>query len=211
MRDFLLLTSTMLIALGLVLTSFGAASAKDNANPIVTIKTNLGDITVELYPDKAPETVQNFLWYVDSKFYEGLVFHRVMPNFMIQAGGHTKDMVRKETRPAIKNEASNGLSNLRGTIAMARLGEPHSATSQFYINVKDNQPLDFKNKDSAQGWGYCVFGKVISGMDTVDKIRQVPTMSKDGYNDVPVEPVLITKVYKPTKEEIDALKAKKKP
>ncbi len=138
------------------------------------MKTSVGDIAIELYPDKAPETVANFLWYVDNKFYDGLIFHRVMSNFMIQGGGFNKDMLRKETKPSIKNEADNGLSNMRGTIAMARTGDPHSASSQFFINVKDNKPLDFKSKANPAGWGYCVFGKVISGMDVVDKIRQVP-------------------------------------
>ena len=210
MRDLSLFTFTTLVAVGLVMTSFGAAAAQQKANPVVMMKTSSGDIAVELYPDKAPETVQNFLWYVDNKFYDGLIFHRVMSNFMIQGGGFNKDMIKKETKPAIKNEADNGLSNMRGTIAMARTGDPHSASSQFYINVKDNQPLDFKSKANPAGWGYCVFGKVIGGMDAVDKIRQVPVTTKDGYENVPVEPVVIQKVYKMAPDEIQALKVKNK-
>lgn len=212
MRDFLVLSVTLFVAIGLVVMSFDAAAAqeKPKANPIVTMKTTFGDITIELYPDKAPATVSNFLSYVDKKFYEGLIFHRVMANFMIQGGGFTKDMVRKEGGAAIQNEADNGLSNLKGTIAMARTGDPHSATSQFFINVKDNAALDFKSK-TPQGWGYCVFGKVIAGMDVVDKIRQVSTTSKAGNENVPVDPIVITKVYRLADDEIKALKAKAKP
>ncbi len=213
MRDLSIVTAIWCIALGLVMMNFSpsASQDKEKANPVVTMQTTFGDITVELNPGKAPETVKNFLWYVDNKFYEGLIFHRVIANFMIQGGGLTKDMVRKQPNAEIKNEADNGLSNLAGTIAMARTGEPHSASSQFYINVKDNVELDFKNKNTPQGWGYCVFGKVISGMDVVEKIRQAPTTSKSGNNDVPVEPIVITKVYRLADDELKALKAKQKP
>lgn len=211
MRDFAVITVFLCIAVGLVLMNFGAAAQeKPKANPIVVMKTSSGDITVELYPDKAPVTVANFLSYVDEKFYEGLIFHRVMSNFMIQGGGFTKDMVRKESKAAIQNEADNGLSNLRGTIAMARTNDPHSATSQFFINVKDNAALDFKNKNSSQGWGYCVFGKVIDGMDAVDQIRQVPTTTKAGNENVPVNPIVIKKAYRLAEDEIKAMKTKDK-
>ena len=138
--------------------------------PVVLIKTTQGNVTVELDIEKAPISVKNFLSYVDKKFYNGTVFHRVIPNFMIQGGGFTKNMQRKKTQDPIKNEAFNGLSNKRGTIAMARTNRVDSATSQFFINVRDNKPLDHRDY-SAQNFGYCVFGKVTSGMDVVDKIR----------------------------------------
>jgi cyclophilin family peptidyl-prolyl cis-trans isomerase len=203
-------TPLLFITLGLVVASVGAGRAEEKAHPVVLMKTTSGDITIELFPDKAPVTVKNFLTYVDNKFYEGLIFHRVIANFMIQGGGLTKDMVRKEPAAPIANEADNGLSNLRGTIAMARTGDPHSASSQFFINVKDNAPLDFKSKNSGGEWGYCVFGKVISGMDVVDKIRDVPTHSMPGgYNDVPVDPVVINSVTRLTDAEVKALKEKK--
>lgn len=200
------------IALSLVaMMSFGSAGAQDKAqeNPIVVMKTSMGDITIELYPDKAPLSVKNFLNYVDTKFYEGLIFHRVMSNFMIQGGGFTPDMVRKEGGAPIQNEADNKLSNERGTIAMARTSDPHSATSQFFINVKDNKALDFTAK-SPQGWGYAVYGKVIDGMDVVDAIRQVKTTTKAGNENVPVDPIVIKKVYRLADDEVKALKAKQK-
>jgi cyclophilin family peptidyl-prolyl cis-trans isomerase len=208
MKSLLVIGAVALVTVGITLMSFGPAAAETKDNPVVSMKTTYGDIAIELYPDKAPETVDNFLTYVDGKFYEGLIFHRVIPTFMIQGGGFTKEMARKEPNTSIKNEADNGLSNMRGTIAMARTGDPHSASSQFFINVKDNKALDFKSKSNGQTWGYCVFGKVIAGMDVVDEIRQVKTTSKDGYNDVPVEPVVITKVYRLGKDEIQAVKAK---
>lgn len=212
MKELLLLAAALSVAVGLVAMSFDAAAAQDKpkASPVVTMKTTMGDVTIELYPDKAPNTVANFLSYVDKKFYDGLIFHRVIANFMIQGGGFTKDMVRKEGTAAIQNEADNGLSNVKGTIAMARTNDPHSATSQFFINVKDNAALDFKNKNSGAGWGYCVFGKVIAGMEVVEKIRQVPTTTKAGNENVPVEPVVITKVYRLAEDEVKALKAKEK-
>jgi cyclophilin family peptidyl-prolyl cis-trans isomerase len=144
-------------------------------NPIVKIQTNLGDIYVELFPDKAPRTVANFLQYVEDDFYTNTIFHRVMRDFMIQGGGFTPTFERKETRPPIINEADNGLSNVRSTIAMARTFEPQSATAQFYINVVDNSfKLDHKN-NTPRGYGYAVFGKVTKGMDVVDAIRDIPT------------------------------------
>jgi cyclophilin family peptidyl-prolyl cis-trans isomerase len=158
----------------------------------VLIATNVGDIIIELYPDKAPVSVENFLKYVDDGFYTDTIFHRVIRGFVIQAGGFTADMKRKNTLPPVTNEANNGLSNDRGTIAMARTGVIDSATSQFYINLKDNLPLNYRD-DSNRGYGYCVFGRVISGMETVDKIAGVITVAKDNYRGVPQEDIVITK------------------
>ncbi|MBV34502.1 MAG: cyclophilin [Rickettsiales bacterium] len=162
------------------------------SNPLVTFSTNHGDITLELYPEKAPETVKNFLSYVEEGHYDGTIFHRVIPNFMIQGGGFTPDMEQKETKEPIANEANNGLTNEIGSIAMARTMEPHSASSQFFINVNDNDFLNFKS-ESPSGWGYCVFGKVTEGMDVVNAIKDVPTGSYSMHQDVPTETVLITK------------------
>ncbi|VAX13217.1 Peptidyl-prolyl cis-trans isomerase PpiB [hydrothermal vent metagenome] len=162
--------------------------------PQVKIETNMGDIIVLLEPDKAPKTVENFLTYAKDGFYNNTIFHRVISNFMIQGGGFTTDYQRKPTRAPIKNEADNGLSNLRGTIAMARTMDPHSATAQFFINVKDNTFLDFTSK-SPRGWGYTVFGKVIKGMDTVNRIRSVATGPGGPFpTDVPQEAVIIKSV-----------------
>ena len=163
------------------------------ANPQVVIETNKGKIVAELYPGKAPKTVENFLAYVESGFYDGTVFHRVIPGFMVQGGGFTQDLVKKDTRPAIENEADNGLRNGRGTLAMARTNAPHSATAQFFINLVDNGFLDFRAKN-ARSWGYAVFGKVTEGLDVVDAIATVSTGSKNRMRNVPVEPVIITKV-----------------
>lgn len=159
-------------------------------NPMVILKTSKGDIQVELYPDKAPDTVANFLKYVDDGFYNGTIFHRVIGNFMIQGGGFTKDMQQKPTRAPVKNEAANGLKNTRGTLAMARTGDPHSATAQFFINVVDNGFLNHTSPDP-RGYGYCVFGKVVSGLDVVDAIRGVATGNRGMFQDVPVESVEI--------------------
>lgn len=163
------------------------------SRPLVEMRTNLGTITLELYPDKAPKTVDNFLSYVRRGFYDGTIFHRVVPGFVIQGGGFTPDMTKKETEPPIENEADNGLRNLRGTICMARTNDPHSATSQFFINTRDNAPLDFRER-SLRGWGYAVFGKVIEGMEVVDEIEGVQTTNRDGYQDVPADPVVIESV-----------------
>ena len=164
------------------------------ANPQVKLETSKGDIVLELYEDKAPATVANFLGYVESGFYAGTVFHRIIPNFMVQGGGFDQQYQQKKTRAPIQNEADNGLSNTRGTIAMARTGDPHSATAQFFINTVDNGPLDFTAKHP-RGWGYAVFGKVVSGMDVVDAISATPTgVGKlQGYpaRDVPTTPVII--------------------
>ena len=159
-------------------------------NPKVVLETSRGTIVLELYPDKAPETVKNFLDYVDAKYYNGTIFHRVIPKFMIQGGGFTADMKRKTTRAPIKNEADQGLKNNRGTIAMARTGDPHSATAQFFINTINNDFLNHRSK-SQQGWGYAAFGQVVEGMETVDAISAVKTGTRGGFRDVPAEPVVI--------------------
>jgi len=160
-------------------------------NPKVIMDTTKGQLTIELYPKEAPETVKNFLAYVDSGFYNGTIFHRVMPNFMIQGGGFTPDMQQKSTRPPIKIESDNGLKNLRGTLAMARTQDPNSATAQFFINSVDNGFLNFTAK-TVQGWGYAVFGKIVQGMEVVDEISKVKTGAKGMHRDVPVETIAIT-------------------
>lgn len=161
-------------------------------NPQVLLETTSGDILVELFPDKAPKTVENFLKYVEESFYDNTIFHRVIPNFMIQGGGMDAKMREKPTHDAIPNEADNGLQNVRGTIAMARTADPHSASAQFFINLKDNDFLNH-SEPTREGWGYAVFGKVIDGMDVVDKIAKVKTRSQGIHDDVPVDMVLITK------------------
>jgi peptidyl-prolyl cis-trans isomerase B (cyclophilin B) len=177
-----------LIVLGAVVTA--GASMAVAANPKVEMETSKGKMVIELYLEKAPETVKNFLNYVKAKFYDGTIFHRVIPKFMIQGGGFTSDMKRKSGGAPIKNEADNGLKNDRGTIAMARTGDPHSATAQFFINTIDNDGLNHKSK-TQQGWGYVVFGKVITGMDVVDAISAVKTVTRGGYRDVPAETIQI--------------------
>ncbi len=157
---------------------------------MVTLHTNFGDITLELNAEKAPVTAANFLKYVDNGFYDNTIFHRVINGFMIQGGGFDTDMNQKPTEAEIKNEADNGLGNEKYTIAMARTSAPHSASSQFFINVADNDFLNF-TAPNGSGWGYCVFGKVTAGMDVVDKIKQVATSSRRGHQDVPVENVII--------------------
>jgi peptidyl-prolyl cis-trans isomerase B (cyclophilin B) len=157
------------------------------------METAEGEILIELYEDKAPKTVENFLRYVDEKFYEGTIFHRVINNFMIQGGGFDFSMQQKETHDPVENEADNGLKNELGTLAMARTMDPHSATAQFFINVKDNSFLNHTAK-SMEGWGYCVFGKVVDGMDVVEKIKKVRTGSYGPMDDVPKEPISIISV-----------------
>ena len=159
---------------------------------MIRLHTSKGAIDIELDHDKAPVTAENFEQYVKDGFYDGTLFHRVIDSFMIQGGGLTPDMSTKPTRSPIKNEADNGLKNVTGSIAMARTGDPHSATAQFFINVKDNSFLDFKSPD-INGWGYCVFGKVVNGMDVVNDIKTQPTTSKKGHQDVPAEDILIEK------------------
>jgi cyclophilin family peptidyl-prolyl cis-trans isomerase len=161
-------------------------------NPVVVIDTSKGKMTVELYQDKAPISVKNFLAYVDEKHYDGTIFHRVIPDFMIQGGGFEPGLKEKPTRPPIKNEAGNGVSNERGTLAMARTGEPDSATSQFFINSKDNDFLDrAKSRDKV---GYAVFGKVVDGLPVLDAIRRVETGNRGGHGDVPLEDVIIRSI-----------------
>ena len=165
-------------------------AAEEASATMIKLKTNHGDITLKLFDDKAPETVKNFVQYVEDGHYNGTIFHRVIDNFMVQGGGFDKDMRQKTTRGQIKNEADNGLSNDVGTIAMARTPDPHSASAQFFINVRDNDFLNFKSA-TAQGYGYCVFGEVAEGMDVVNKIKGVKIGNKGGHQDVPVEPVVI--------------------
>ncbi len=187
MRKRLLLLTSVILSL---------ATSMVLAGPQVRLDTSLGAITLELAEDQAPKTVENFLGYVREGFYDGTIFHRVIDGFMIQGGGFTADFQQKETRPPIRNEADNGLKNQRGTIAMARTGDPHSATAQFFINVQDNSALDYRAPTS-QGWGYAVFGKVVDGMDVVDQIRQVPTGAGGPggrFSDVPTSPVTIKSV-----------------
>jgi peptidyl-prolyl cis-trans isomerase A (cyclophilin A)/peptidyl-prolyl cis-trans isomerase B (cyclophilin B) len=169
------------------------AGEQAKPNPVVVIETSMGDITVELYPDKAPKSVENFLGYVKSGFYGGTVFHRVIKGFMIQGGGLTADLQRKETRSPIVNEATNGLKNTRGTISMARTNDINSATSQFFINTVDNRMLDNRGQ-TPDAYGYAVFGKVIAGLDVVDKIEGVKTGRSGPYSDVPATPITIKAV-----------------
>lgn len=164
----------------------------ERRNPMVKLTTNMGDITVELFADQAPESVANFLAYVKDGFYAGTVFHRVIPGFMIQGGGMNQDLHPKPTKDSIRNEADNGLKNEKYTLAMARTPDPHSASSQFFINVADNEFLNFAAR-TPQGWGYAVFGKVVEGTDVVDRIAAVPTGRQGYHEDVPKEPVVIEK------------------
>lgn len=157
---------------------------------MIKLHTNHGTITLQLFADKAPETVANFIQYVKDGHYDNTIFHRVIGNFMIQGGGFEPGMKQKSTRAPIKNEANNGLSNKAGTIAMARTMEPHSASAQFFINVKDNDFLDH-SAPTVQGWGYAVFGEVVEGMDVVNKIKGVPTTMRGGHQDVPADDVII--------------------
>jgi len=163
------------------------------------MQTNMGNMTLELDAEKAPETVKNFAQYVEDGFYNGTIFHRVIPNFMVQGGGFEPGMSQKGTREVIKNEASNGLKNDIYTVAMARTSEPHSASGQFFINVKDNDFLNFKD-ESVQGWGYCVFGKITEGTDIVDKMAQVETANNSGHGDVPVEDIILESIKLHTEE-----------
>jgi len=171
-----------------ILSATAAGSGAMAADPQVDLKTSLGTIRIELYPAKSPKTVANFLQYVKDGHYSGVIFHRVIPNFMIQVGGFDRDMKEKKTREPIQNEAKNGLKNDIGTLAMARTNAPHSASAQFFINLKDN---DFLNYPGQDGWGYAVFGKVVSGMDVVNKIAKVPTGNSGHFSDVPREAIVI--------------------
>jgi cyclophilin family peptidyl-prolyl cis-trans isomerase len=180
---------TLLLACLVALAAAGPAVA---ANPRVALETSKGRIVIELFPDKAPKTVANFLQYVRSAHYDGTIFHRVIDGFMVQGGAVLPDMRSKPCASKVENEADNGLKNDRGTVAMARTDDPHSASCQFFINVVDNAFLNHTAK-TPQGWGYTVFGKVVEGMSAADAIAKVKTGSKAGANDVPLEPVVITK------------------
>ena len=169
------------------------ANAEMTTNTKIIIKTTSGDIKIELYDDKAPMTSENFKKYIESGYFTDTIFHRVIKDFMIQGGGFTAEMSEKDSMPPIKNEANNGISNERGTIAMARTPDPHSASSQFFINLKDNNFLDF-TAETSQGWGYCAFGKVFEGMDILDKIALVDTGSYGAHQDVPKEPITINEI-----------------
>jgi len=185
--------SEWLVAVAVVCMVCMVTSDSAAENPKVEVETSKGKITVELWPDKAPTTVKNFLRYADARFFDGTIFHRVIPDFMIQGGGFTVDMKQKKTSDPIKNEARADCKNTRGTLAMARTMVVDSATAQFFINLKDNAFLDHKDK-TQRGYGYCVFGKVVEGMDVVDKIAKVRTGTKGHYRDVPVEAVVIKSV-----------------
>ncbi len=184
----------LLAALAFAVSLAGGIAAQEKAgNPMVLMKTNVGSIKIELFEKEAPITVQNFLNYVDKKFYEGTTFHRIVPGFVIQGGGFDKDIMKKATLPAIKNEATNGLKNLKGTLSMARTSEVNSATSQFFVNLKDNAALDHRDVTSP-GYGYAVFAKVVEGMDVVAKIAAAKTTIKAGMKDVPEKPIIIESV-----------------
>jgi cyclophilin family peptidyl-prolyl cis-trans isomerase len=188
------------VALGLVV-AVPALGQKEGSEPakeqnMVVFSTNHGDITLELFPEQAPVTVENFLSYVDAGFYDGTIFHRVIPRFVIQGGGFTAEMQQKKTQAPIKNEADNGLKNERGTLSMARTSDINSATSQFFINLSDNAALDHGVRD----FGYAVFARVVDGMDVVDKIAQVPTGRRGMHSDVPVEPVIVEKASRKAAE-----------
>ncbi len=189
----------LFICISLLACHFAMADSALASNPRVALETSMGVMVIELYPDKAPISVKNFLTYVRDGFYDGAIFHRVIKGFMIQGGGFADGMIKKATRPPIENEADNGLKNLRYTVALARTGDPHSATSQFFINAKTNPFLDHKAKD-ARGWGYCVFGKVAAGMDVAAAIESVKTTTQGSYRNVPVKPVVIRKARVVEKE-----------
>jgi len=176
------------LAFGVVGTSFAAAKERS----LVKMETSKGDFIIELFPDKAPKTVANFLGYVNAGAYDGTIFHRVINGFMIQGGGFEPDMRHRQGNKPIRNEADNGLKNERYTVAMARTNDPHSATNQFFINVVDNGSLDYSAKNE-RGWGYAVFGKVVDGMNVVDTIKAVPVGNRAGHQNVPREPVIIKK------------------
>ena len=159
---------------------------------MVILETNMGEIHINVDAEKAPITAKNFIDYVEDGFFEDTIFHRVIPNFMIQGGGMTEDMQQKPTKATIENEAKNGLKNVKYSVAMSRTSAPHSASSQFFINANDNQFLDFPAQD---GWGYCVFGEVVAGQDVVDKIQSVETLNLGGHADVPANPIIITKAF----------------
>jgi peptidyl-prolyl cis-trans isomerase B (cyclophilin B) len=182
------------LAISLLITAFITQNLCAQDNPRVLIHTSMGDFQLELFADKAAASVDNFLGYAKSGAYEGTIFHRVISSFMIQGGGFTPEMEKRPTREPIVNEANNGLSNTRGTVAMARTNDPHSATSQFFINTQDNLNLNHTSEASPRTWGYAVFGRVVEGMEVVDDIRFVETTTKPPYSNVPKVPVVIERV-----------------
>jgi len=189
-------TPLLVFSMVLAFSLFGAPMVSaQSPSPRVIMETTAGSIVIELDSVSAPKTVKNFLDYVDSGFYDDTIFHRVIRGFMIQGGGFDEHMRQKPTRPPIQNEADNGLKNHRGTIAMARTGDPHSATSQFFINTVDNSYLNYRSK-TPQMWGYCVFGRVIDGMDTLKAVERMPTTVKGMHRNVPVTPVIIRKAFR---------------
>ena len=189
MKKCLQLLALTLLAMSLLVQNLSAAD-----NPTALIHTSLGDIKLELYAEKAPVSVENFINYAKSGFYDGTIFHRVISHFMIQGGGFTPDMEKKPTSEPIANEAGNGLSNLRGTVAMARTNDPHSATAQFFINTQDNVNLDYTGGTNSRTWGYAVFAQVTEGMNVVEDIRLVETTSAPPFSDVPKVPVVIESI-----------------
>lgn len=189
MNSLFRLLSATLLAIGLYSQSLCA-----QGNPSAILHTSMGDIQIELFAEKAPVSVENFISYAKSGAYDGTIFHRVISHFMIQGGGFTPEMEKKATKEPIKNEAGNGLSNTRGTVAMARTNDPHSATTQFFINTQDNLNLNYTGGTNSRTWGYAVFGRVTSGIEVVDEIRFVETANVKGYNDVPTTPIVITSV-----------------
>jgi len=194
MRETMRILTTLLLALPMLVM---ADESENTENPNVILHTNHGTITVKLFENDAPKSVENFLQYARDGHYDGTLFHRVIDNFMIQGGGFDTDFEQKDTRDPIENEADNGLKNERGTLAMARTNDPHSATSQFFINVSDNDFLNHRGKQSGQTWGYAVFGRVTDGMDVVDSIRGVTTGTHGVHRDVPEEPVILERVELP--------------
>ena len=195
MNYLLISFSLLFLVYGQIVGQEEESKSKED-NPIVIFETTLGDLTIELYPDKAPITVENFLAYVDAGFFDETIFHRVIPGFVIQGGGFTEEMSEKSTSPPIKNEAENELKNERGTLSMARTREIDSATSQFFINLQHNEVLDHGARD----FGYAVFAKVIEGMDIVDKIASVPTGNSGRFQDVPLKAVMIKSAYRKVEE-----------
>jgi len=189
MKKCLQLLPFALLASSLFVQNLSAAD-----NPTALIRTSMGDIKLELYAEKAPVSVENFINYANNGFYDGTIFHRVISHFMIQGGGFTPDMKKKSTGESIANEAGNGLSNLRGTVAMARTNDPHSATAQFFINTQDNRNLDYTGEANSRTWGYAVFGIVTEGMEVVEEIRFVETSSAPPFSDVPSVPVVIESI-----------------
>lgn len=189
MKKCLQLLPFALLASSLFVQNLSAAD-----NPTALIRTSMGDIKLELYAEKAPVSVENFINYANNGFYDGTIFHRVISHFMIQGGGFTPDMKKKSTGEPIANEAGNGLSNIRGTVAMARTNDPHSASAQFFINIQDNRNLDYTGEANSRTWGYAVFGIVTEGMEVVEKIRFVETSSPPPFSDVPSVPVVIESI-----------------